>query len=292
MHKAAGIEYTDDGMSEKNQMMRRRYIELNKLKSKAVIFSILVYLVWEITGIAISFGIQILIPGVYELSYGSYMVMFLNEMLTFGIIFLLFCRKQNYYHAEKQSLSFFVFLPVLIQIGSDVATLVNGKIVLNLFSLDGVKFLCLCFIGTMSIALLEELVWRHIIFGNMIYQWSGRKNGVLSAVVVSSLLFGLSHYMNAFTGGQEFAATSIQVIQAACAGVFLAAVYYRTSNLLYPILVHGLCDFSNFFMNEMLGYDYELLKCDRMIRILFTVLYLFIGIYMMRSSNTSQKEEI
>lgn len=55
---------------------------------------------------------------------------------------------------------------------------------------------------------------------------------------------------------------------------------------------YGLCDFSNFFMNEMLGYDYELLKCDRMIRILFTVLYLFIGIYMMRSSNTSQKEEI
>ncbi len=72
-----------------------------------------------------------------------------------------------------------------------------------------------------------------------------KKNGIYCAVVVSSLGFGLCHYRNLLVG-QNFADTTKQVLYAICFGMFLAALFIQTNHLFIPVLVHGLCNFSNF----------------------------------------------
>lgn len=57
--------------------------------------------------------------------------------------------------------------------------------------------------------------------------------------------FGLCHYRNLLVG-QNFADTTKQVLYAICFGMFLAALFIQTNHLFIPVLVHGLCNFSNF----------------------------------------------
>ena len=96
------------------------------------------------------------------------------------------------------------------------------------------------------------------------------------AVVVSSLGFGLCHYRNLLVG-QNFADTTKQVLYAICFGMFLAALFIQTNHLFIPVLVHGLCNFSNFFMNEILGWNYTVWKYDDILQGVLAVFYLIAG---------------
>lgn len=72
------------------------------------------------------------------------------------------------------------------------------------------------------------------------------------------VLFGVSHYANVFVTGWDLKRTSVQVIHAICMGCFLAAVCWRSKTVWIGVVIHGGYDFLNMFMNEMLGWDYEL----------------------------------
>ena len=129
---------------------------------------------------------------------------------------------------------------------------------------EGIGFFAsfvICCIASLSIGLMEEFVWRGIILKGFLSAWKDKKKGIYFAVLITSLCFGLCHYMN-LLAGQDFLSTTKQVISAVCMGVFLSALYLQTNHLVFPILVHGLCDFSNFLMNEILGWDYSVWKYD------------------------------
>ena len=110
-----------------------------------------------------------------------------------------------------------------------------------------------------------------------------KKNGIYCAVVVSSLGFGLCHYRNLLVG-QNFADTTKQVLYAICFGMFLAALFIQTNHLFIPVLVHGLCNFSNFFMNEILGWNYTVWKYDDILQGVLAVFYLIAGLYVVYRS--------
>lgn len=110
-----------------------------------------------------------------------------------------------------------------------------------------------------------------------------KKNGIYCAVVVSSLGFGLCHYRNLLVG-QNFADTTKQVLYAICFGMFLAALFIQTNHLCIPVLVHGLCNFSNFFMNEILGWNYTVWKYDDILQGVLAVFYLIAGLYVVYRS--------
>ena len=113
--------------------------------------------------------------------------------------------------------------------------------------------------------------------------WGKKKNGIYCAVVVSSLGFGLCHYRNLLVG-QNFADTTKQVLYAICFGMFLAALFIQTNHLFIPVLVHGLCNFSNFFMNEILGWNYTVWKYDDILQGVLAVFYLIAGLYVVYRS--------
>ena len=64
----------------------------------------------------------------------------------------------------------------------------------------------------------------------------------------------------------------------------LAALFIQTNHLFIPVLVHGLCNFSNFFMNEILGWNYTVWKYDDILQGVLAVFYLIAGLYVVYRS--------
>lgn len=114
----------------------------------------------------------------------------------------------------------------------------------SLLSGKGICFFLICGVASLSIGLLEEYVWRGILLNMFLAAWGKRKWNLLCGSCVF-LGFGLCHYRNLLVG-QNFADTTKQVLYAICFGMFLAALFIQTNHLFIPVLVHGLCNFSNF----------------------------------------------
>ena len=217
-------------------------------------YTVLVYAIWEGIGFFVSFVVGKMTGNWTESLNNTYVVMLLQEISVFLIMYVLFHKKVDFVRDEKSSVSllsaFAILIFPLIQIGDDLMAIFYGKRVFSLFSGKGIQFFVICCIACLSIGLLEEFVWRGIILNGFLSAWKDKRKGIYFAVLISSLCFGLCHYMN-LLAGQDFLSTTKQVISAVCMGVFLSALYLQTNHLVFPVLVHGLCDFSNFLMNEI-----------------------------------------
>ena len=251
------------------------------------IYAVFVYILWELTGTLVAYVVGKVMDNWEETLYSSYISMLFNEVLTFVIMFVLFRKKADFVRKEKRNGSwlpvFGMFIFPLIQIGNDLMTLVHGKKIFSLLSGKGICFFLICGVASLSIGLLEEYVWRGILLNMFLAAWGKKKNGIYCAVVVSSLGFGLCHYRNLLVG-QNFADTTKQVLYAICFGMFLAALFIQTNHLFIPVLVHGLCNFSNFFMNEILGWNYTVWKYDDILQGVLAVFYLIAGLYVVYRS--------
>ena len=97
-------------------------------------------------------------------------------------------------------------------------------------------------IFTLGIGLTEELYFRGIIC-NM---WKQKEK---TAILVSSVLFGLSHLLNVM-GGAGLAETFLQIAFAFTYGIIMAFVILRTKSIWPCILLHAFHDFCGFITNE------------------------------------------
>lgn len=84
--------------------------------------------------------------------------------------------------------------------------------------------------------IIEELLFRGIIFSAL------QERGKMCTIIVSSVLFGLSHLLNLINGA-DILETIIQIIFAFGLGLVFAVVRYRKGSLISLILVHALWDF-------------------------------------------------
>ncbi|MFT9389546.1 MAG: CPBP family intramembrane glutamic endopeptidase, partial [Leuconostoc sp.] len=81
-----------------------------------------------------------------------------------------------------------------------------------------------------GIAVFEELSYRHDLF----YRYKSEPRMiVLALLVLSSLLFGFSHFYN-------FNGSLLGTLLYAVAGLFFGCIYLVTENIWIPILVHVL----------------------------------------------------
>ncbi|MFR8083877.1 MAG: lysostaphin resistance A-like protein [Faecalimonas sp.] len=247
-----------------------------------VVYAVFIYFIWEVTGTFVSYVIGKITRGLVFSLYSTYIVMFLNEIITFAILYLFFHKKVCLVRRAKGDSSLLVvsgmILFPLIQICDDVITILNGKRIFSILSGKGMLFFMICFIACLSTGLLEEYVWRGIVLNVFLKAWGKKKEGVYASVLMSSVCFGACHYMN-LLAGQDFISTSQQVISATCMGVFLSALFLNTNHLVFPVLVHGLCNFSNFFMNEILGWNYSVWEYDDILQWILAIGYLIVGLY-------------
>ena len=95
------------------------------------------------------------------------------------------------------------------------------------------------------VGFLEELIFRGLLFNAML------PNGKNSAIIVSSVTFGVGHIINLINGsGAELLPNLLQVVYAIAVGFMFVMIYYRTKSLLPCIITHGVFNALSAFANE------------------------------------------
>ena len=94
----------------------------------------------------------------------------------------------------------------------------------------------------LAIAISEEFLFRGAIFTQMLDSWKKRKGFIWAAMIASSVIFGLRHFLNLITAPNVIISTIGQVLFTFMAGFYLCAVYLRTRNIWVCVIIHFLED--------------------------------------------------
>lgn len=95
------------------------------------------------------------------------------------------------------------------------------------------------------VGFLEEMIFRGFLFQAM------AEENVKSAIIVSSLTFGIGHIVNLVNGsGAELLPTLLQILYAVAIGFTFVMIFYRTKSLLPCILTHSVFNGLSAFANE------------------------------------------
>ena len=129
-----------------------------------------------------------------------------------------------------------LFIGALLPTGMLVVGLLLGWVtVVEVASVDGrlLETLAILIVLFVAIGVVEELLIRGWLLPNVAegFAWLGREAGVIVAIVITSILFGILHLANP---GATIAAALIISL----AGVFLALGYVYTGELALPIGIH------------------------------------------------------
>ena len=97
----------------------------------------------------------------------------------------------------------------------------------------------------LCVGFLEEVIFRGLLFTAI------AKDNVKSAVIISSLTFGIGHIINLFNGsGMDLVSNLCQIVFAIAVGFLLVTVFYRGGSLLPCILVHSAINTLSTFAND------------------------------------------
>ena len=97
----------------------------------------------------------------------------------------------------------------------------------------------------LCVGFLEEMIFRGFLFNALV------RDGVKSAIIISSVSFGIGHIVNLVNGsGAELLPTMLQVVYAIAIGFAFVMIYYKTKSLLPCILTHSILNSLSVFANE------------------------------------------
>lgn len=114
-------------------------------------------------------------------------------------------------------------------------------VTMNLTVLEtGLYIIAMFFVG-----ILEEIIFRGLLFKAM------AKDNLKTAIIVSSVTFGMGHIVNLFNGsGADLFSSGLQVIYAIAAGFMFTVLFYKTKSLWACIIAHGCLNALSAFANE------------------------------------------
>ena len=95
--------------------------------------------------------------------------------------------------------------------------------------------------GLFIVGISEEWAYRGILLKPLRERFP-----VMTAAILTSVIFGMSHALNGFVTG-DFGKAVVQAVAASMSGFLFTALRLRTGSLLPVMLLHGLWDFSVFF---------------------------------------------
>jgi membrane protease YdiL (CAAX protease family) len=111
-------------------------------------------------------------------------------------------------------------------------------------------------LSMLCVGYLEELIFRGFLFRAM------AKNGIRSAIIVSSVTFGIGHIINLFNGsGAELIPNLLQVVYAMAVGFMFVMIFYRTNSLIPCILTHSIFNSLSIFSNNAITMQAETISC-------------------------------
>ena len=97
----------------------------------------------------------------------------------------------------------------------------------------------------LCVGFLGEVIFRGFLFAAI------AKNNVKSAIVISSVTFGIGHIINLFNGsGMDLINNLCQIVFAIAVGFLLVTLFYRGGSLLPCIIVHSAINTLGTFAND------------------------------------------
>ena len=157
---------------------------------------------------------------------------------------------------------FLYYVPLIILA---TGNLWNGAAVNDSLTGTVCRIVCMLCVG-----FLEEVIIRGFLFKAM------AEDNVKSAIIVSSVTFGIGHLINLFNGsGMDLISNFYQIIFAIAVGFLFVTIFYRGGSLFPCIITHSAINTLSTFANETeLTMEKHIIYC--LIMIVITVAYTLI----------------
>ena len=107
-------------------------------------------------------------------------------------------------------------------------------------------------VAMIGVGIAEEFLFRGIVLNLLIDKFDKTPKGIYTSIAVSSIIFGVAHISNVFSGA-SFKSSFIQAVGAIALGALLAVIYLRTNNIWVTAILHGLIDFSALIVSGFYG---------------------------------------
>ena len=145
-----------------------------------------------------------------------------------------------------------------------------------------------------AVALTEELIFRGIIFGQLVHVFNGEiKKQYLFPAVISSVVFASLHATN--LQHAEISGVLIQITGAFVMGILFTAIYYRTANIYAVIFLHAVNNLAATFPVTVLKsneYTTDIVSKYRLSNLIFLLPVIVILPFILRKSKHIEISEL
>ena len=153
------------------------------------------------------------------------------------VVFIIALKRVSYYGLTKLSnlKGYLYFIPLLLIVS---VNLWNG------FNIQNTPSEILFHIITMfNVGFLEEIIFRGFLFKMM------EKDNLKSAIIVSSITFGIGHIVNLLNGA-DLVLTLMQICYAVVLGYLFVIIFYKSKSLVPCVIAHALINSFSIFNIE------------------------------------------
>lgn len=150
------------------------------------------------------------------------------------IVLMIILKRTKYYGITKVTnlKKYLYFIPLLL-IAS--VNLWNG---ININNTS--KEIIFHILTMINVGFIEEIIFRGFLFKMM------AKDNIKSAVIVSSITFGIGHIVNLLNGA-DFIPTLMQICYAVSLGYLFVTIFYKSKSLIPCIITHSLINSLSIF---------------------------------------------
>ena len=174
----------------------------------------------------------------------DYRSVIINTIFSIGLLILIISlNRLKYYGLTKVNniSKYLYFIPLILIISVNIWNGFNTnnsviEIIFYMFNMINVGF-------------IEEIIFRGFLFKMM------AKDNVKSAIIVTSITFGIGHIINLFNGA-EFISTLMQIISAISIGYLFVIIFHKSKSLIPCIITHSLINALSIFHIENSGIMY------------------------------------
>lgn len=199
--------------------------------------------IWFAVGWIIAYCMFMSIGDSFSESVGIAKAITLPIAIVLSVVLLFFLKKNGLFKkyglckSRVSASKMLFYVPVMIMLTANLSYGVG----FNLEPIEAILYILTMF----CVGFLEEMIFRGLLFQAM------RRDDIKSAIIVSSVTFGIGHIINLFNGsGAQLLPNILQVIYATAAGFMFVMIYYRSKSLVLCIVTHGLFNALSVFSNE------------------------------------------
>lgn len=173
------------------------------------------------------------------------------EQVGVTVLLVIVLKKIGLYQKAGFSLkikNIWLVWPIILFILLNASDMLTGTI-----KIDITKPILAFVIVYLSTGLLEEIMCRGLVFSLLINKWGETRSGCYQAMILSSVIFGMFHFIHYILGDASMLATITQIIYATFIGVFFTACVVRNHSIYPAIILHGILDIADSFGEISVG---------------------------------------